>query len=86
MFQDPTLNAALRAQYQEQCVKYHQAIKKEKLSSKFSAPKITNFNTLKELDGYYNSEHWLNSLFSQSISFALTDDNEECLGGSVSPS
>ena len=55
-FMSQTGTAAEQAQNLEQRAEHNQVIKKEKLPSKFSALKITDFNTLKELDGHYNFE------------------------------
>ena len=42
----------LIARLQDQRSEHHLGIKKVRLASKFSAPKITNFNTLSDLDGH----------------------------------
>ena len=41
---------------QEQRSEHRLGVKKVCLASKFSAPKITNFNTLSDLDGHYHIE------------------------------
>jgi hypothetical protein len=46
----------LIARLQDQRSEHRLGVKKVRLASKFSAPKITDFNTLSDLDGHYQIE------------------------------
>ena len=49
-------SAELIARLQDQRSEHRLGVKKVRLASKFSAPKITDFNTLSDLDGHYQIE------------------------------